>query len=108
MGVEITIHYDKDRVTLKDATILSSNAQTIIRDVMKKRDVFVHANESTIFISDDPIELLIYVNRDKVTDPSQLADGIAQTFGAWRQESAFPHIINLNVMPVEWHARLGV
>lgn len=108
MGVMINLYFDEQIVTPHEANRLLGTIQAIVKDVMNKQDVFALSVSPLQFLSSDPIELFVQVNALKITDVAELADGLSEEIKAWRSTNNFPHPINLNVIPVEWHSRLGL
>lgn len=108
MGAMITIAYDSDKVSSDEATQLATNLQLLVTEVMGEKDIFVYADEKPIVVAADPIEVFIQVNEQKLTDPTDLVDKVAEKLSAWKAENNFQQTINLNVIPVIWHSKIGI
>ena len=108
MGALINIDYDSQIVSTEQAELLTINMQSIVASAMKEKDVFVYANAKTIATGSDPIEVFVQVNQQKVTDPASLLEEIATALSSWRVQANFEQPINLNVMPVIWHSKIGI
>ena len=108
MGAMVTIKYDASKVTDEETTVLARAIQEQAAEIMEEDDVFVYAEKALIIIRADPIEVFIQVNTHKVSDPADLLGKVSKSLSAWKQQSNFMHSINLNVIPVEWHAKFGI
>ena len=108
MGVMINLYFNEQFVSPAEATVLIDGVQTLVKRVMNKQDVFAFAINTSNFLSNDPIELFVQISALKISDAGGLADKLSEAITAWRTGNSFPHPINLNVVPVEWHARLGL
>jgi len=108
MGAMITIHYDGKVVSEDEARTLAEAAQQLIAEVIKEKDVFVYATAAPITIGADPIEILVQVNQQKVPDPEALTQRITAALSNWKRQTDFKQPLNLNVIPVDWHYKIGV
>jgi hypothetical protein len=108
MGAMITIRYDTGKVTDDEAIMLAKATQVIVAEILEVKDVFVYADKALIVASADPIETFVQVNAQKTPDPAALLQDIIEKLADWKQQHNFAHPINLNVIPVEWHAKFGV
>ncbi len=108
MGAMINISYDSHKVSSEEATQLATSLQLLAREVMGEKDVFVYADAKPITIGADPIEVFIQVNEQKLTNPAGLMDEVAGKLNIWKEQSNFQHLINLNVIPVIWHSKIGI
>lgn len=107
MGAMIVIHYDNTVVAKDRMGELSNHLQRIVKDVMATKDVFVYANTAQITIA-DPIEVFIQVNTNEVPDPSVVVNAIVERLSSWKHDTGFITPVNLNVIPVQWHYKIGV
>jgi hypothetical protein len=107
MGAMVTIRYVKE-VTDEEATTLGNALQTVVAKAIEEKDVFIYADKTLIVVGADPIEVFVQVNAQKVSDPAALMTKISEDLAVWKTQNNFAHPINLNVMPVEWHAKFGV
>ena len=107
MGAMVTIRYING-VTDEEVTTLSNALRTVVAKAIEEKDVFIYADEALIVVGSDPIEVFIQVNAQKVSDASALMNTIAEDLAAWKAQNNFAHPINLNVIPVEWHAKFGI
>ena len=108
MGAMVTIRYDGGKVASEEAAALASIMRKLVTEAVKVKDVFVYADEALLAIGVDPIEVFVQVNAQKTSDPAALMDKITQTLTVWKQQNNFAHPINLNIIPVEWHAKFGI
>jgi len=108
MGVMITIYYHNQALLHDEAQFLTTGLQSVVSTVMEKKDVFAIANHDQYAAASNPIEVFVQVNRAKIDNPADLTEKIAAALIAWKQNNNFDYQINLNVMPVEWHAKLGI
>jgi hypothetical protein len=107
MGAMVTIRY-VNGVSDEEAATLGHVVQAILVKAMEEKDVFVYADKALIAVGADPIEVFVQVNAHKVSDPAALMNDILESLIDWKKQSSFPHSINLNVIPVEWHAKFGI
>ena len=107
MGAMITIKYASS-VEAADIEVLAHGLKSLIEEAIGENDVFIYAETSTIAVGIEPIEVFVQVNERKAADPEHLTSAIAEQFSAWKQESNFSQTINLNVIPVQWHSRIGL
>ena len=108
MGAMITIHYDDTVIARDEVRTLSEAIHQIVREVMAVNDVFVYAYTAQVLVGADPIEVFIQVNASKVSDVPRVIDLVTARLTAWKQQSEFSVPINLNVIPVEWHYKIGI
>lgn len=108
MGAMINIAYDINSVSDNEATQLATAIQKIVMEAMGEKDVFVYADAKPITVAADPIEVFIQVNGQRITEPLGLMEEITKKLGAWKQQSNFRRLINLNIIPVIWHSKIGV
>lgn len=108
MGAMITIQYDGKVVSEDEAHTLAEATQQLVTGVIEEKDVFVYATAAPITIAADPIEILVQVNQRKVPDPEALTQKIAAALSGWKQKTNFKQPLNLNVIPVDWHFRIGI
>lgn len=104
----IHIYYDDQVVSRTEAQSLTTGVQLLVAEVMNKKDVFAFTNHDDLKAGSDPIEVFVQVNAAKITDPARLAEQIAAAITIWKQANNFVHPVNLNVIPVTWHAKLGL
>jgi hypothetical protein len=107
MGAMITIKYASS-VEAADIEVLANGLKPLVEEAISENDVFVYTETFKFAVGIEPIEVFIQVNGREVTDPEQLTETIAGAFSAWKQESKFSQPINLNVIPVQWHFRVGL
>lgn len=108
MGAMITVQYDGKVVSDDEAHILAEAAQELVVKVLGEKDVFVYATAAPITIGADPIEILVQVNEWKVRNADSLTERIASKLAVWKQQSNFKQPINLNLIPVDWHYKIGI
>lgn len=108
MGAKINIAYDSNIVGDEDIAKLSRDLPALVSRAMNAGDVFLYVDHSHASVGVDPIEIFIQVNHDKVTDPAALLDTVVSEIRTWKQESGFEHLVNVNVIPVEWYSEIGI
>lgn len=108
MGAMINIAYDTKSVSNDEAAQLAISIQSLVVEVMGEKDVFVYADAKPITVATDPIEVFIQVNAQKLADPTDLMAEVAEKLGTWKQGNNFQHPMNLNVIPVTWHSKIGI
>ncbi len=105
----ITIIYDAQAVSNENADALTKSLQQIISNVMATEDVFfVYTNAPQKSAAIEPIEIFVQVNKAKVADPAKLTEDISAQLAVWKQQNDFKLPVNINVIPVEWHFKIGV
>ncbi len=107
MGAMITIKYTSS-VEAADIDVLANGLKTLVEEVIGENDVFIYAETPSFAVGIEPIEVFVQVNGREVPDPEQLTQAIAEKFSAWKQKNTFNQSINLNVIPVQWHFRIGL
>lgn len=108
MGALINIDYNPHVVKEDEATILAKSIHVLVTDAMGEKDVFVYANSKHTTVGADPIEIFIQVNQQKMVDPEGFMKSVSEKIVAWKQQSDFRQPINLNVIPVTWHSKIGI
>lgn len=107
MGAMITIKYASS-VNAADIEVLANGLKSLVEEAIGENDVFIYTETSSFAVGIEPIEVFVQVNGCEVTDAEQLTETIAEKFAAWKQKSSFSQSINLNVIPVQWHFRIGL
>ena len=108
MGAMINIAYDSHRVSADEATQLATSLQLLVMEAMGEKDVFVYADAKSITVAADSIEVFVQVNEQKLSDPADLMDTVAEKLNIWKKGNNFQQPINLNVIPVIWYSKIGV
>lgn len=108
MGAMVTIKYDNSRVTNPETKTLSEGVKTLIEELLGESDVFLYADSSDITIGADPIEVFIQVNSKNVLNLDKLLSNLVEKLSIWKQQNNFDLPINLNIIPVVWHSKIGV
>ena len=108
MGAMITIIYDEKIVLKSEVETMSRDIQAMTSQIMGAKDVFVYTNKVELAFAIDPIEVFIQVNEAKTPSPAKLINEIAEGLAIWKSENKFSYPINLNVIPVVWHAKFGI
>jgi hypothetical protein len=108
MGVMINIYYDKQTIPSDEMQHLAEGMRQIVSEVMAKKDVFVLVSHNDFASTGNNVEVFVQVNTLKVTNVAELTDKIAEAITTWKQENSVRYSINLNVIPVVWHAKLGL
>jgi hypothetical protein len=108
MGAMITIKYEAQKVTDDEAATLAQDIQSLVAEEIGEKDVFVYAEKAAIVSGADPIEVFVQVNSRKITNSAGLTDAIATRLVDWKKRSGFSWPLNLNVIPVEWHSKVGL
>lgn len=104
----IRMEYDDSKVSRDDAFKLASAVQKIVADVTEIEDVAVYANSATIKVKVSPIEIFIEMSAYLAPDLPALLNAVKAPLGAWKEETNFPHIINLTVIPMTWKFETGI
>ena len=107
MGAMITIKY-ASLVELADIEALAHGLKPLVEEAIGENDVFIYADTPSVAVGIEPIEVFIQVNGREVTDPEHLTGTIAEKLAMWKQENSFSQPINLNVIPVQWHFKIGL
>jgi hypothetical protein len=108
MGAMITIHCDSDKVTNEQASLLAKNVIELVAEELDDQDVFVYVDSVETQIAAAPIEVVVQVNKHKVSDPTIVLDNVAAGLKTWKGSIGFSLPINLNVIPVEWYSQVGI
>lgn len=108
MGAMITICYDADTVSVEDSTILSKGVRDLVAAVIGDSDVFVYADSAVVRVDVAPIEIFVQLNAANEPDSELVNKQLAARLAEWKSRSNFPHVINLNIMPVAWHSTIGI
>jgi hypothetical protein len=108
MGAMVRIICDAEVVAAQEAKDLAEGLQKLIVQVIQEDDVFVYVEQPALIVAADPIEIFVQVNQQDVADPAELTERIASELAAWSEQTNFPHKVNLNVVPVNWHFKVGI
>ena len=107
MGAMVTIKYTAS-LEETQAQTLAKGLKSLVEEAIGGSDVFVYADAARIAVGAEPLEVFIQVNSNKITDPTQLINDIADRLAEWKRQNSFEHLINLNVIPVQWHSKIGI
>ena len=107
MGAFIRILTDDSVVTETESRDLAQNMRKIVVKAVTEEDVFVYLDPSKAILA-DPIEVFIQVNAAKTADSQELLNAIALEISSWKSNNNFKQPVNINVIPVEWYAKIGV
>jgi hypothetical protein len=108
MGAMITIEYDDEVVSKDEIETLAESTRLIVIEETGIKDVFVYANSAQIKINVAPVEIFIQAKPNKLPDPDAIVESIAARLISWKQTNEFSHKLNVTVMPVDWHLKLGI
>ena len=104
----IRVEYDNAIVSEAEASLLCDTMQKVVAEATNIEDVFVYGNSSHIKVAIAPIEAWVEMSADKVGDAEVLAGNIRTALGAWKDQTDFPHPINLTLIPMNWRLELGI
>ena len=104
----IRLDYDSDKVSQAEATALSEAAQKIVSEATGIEDVFVYGNSSEIKLKVAPVEIFVEMSAQKIADADKLIAEIKSRLAEWKQQSKFPHPINLTLIPMQWKVEVGI
>lgn len=108
MGAKVNIVVNSEIVTNEEVLSLSNIIPELVTQAMNAEDVFLYADTTDYSVGIDPIEIFIQVNVAKVEQPEELLELIAEKVQTWKADVGFKHPINLNVIPVVWHAKIAI
>ncbi len=104
----IRLDYDDEKLSKGEVLILSQAIQKIVSETTHIEDVFVYANSSQIKVKIAPIEIFVQMSADKIKDVDNLVDEIKSKLSVWKKKTAFPHLINLTFIPMDWKIEIGI
>ena len=104
------IRLDLDDAIVSDAesTALSEAVRKIIIEATKIDDVFVYGNAARIKVAIAPIELFIQMSDHKIADEKALFEEIKSKLHGWKDQSNFPHKINMTFIPMHWYIGIDI
>ncbi len=104
----INIEYDNKKLNKETVLALSKAMQRIVSETTKIEDVFVYANSAQVKVKVAPIEIFVQMSAQKIKDEDQLMDQIKTKLSSWKKKNAFPHLINLTLIPMKWKIEIGI
>ena len=104
----VHIEYDNKKIDEKSALDLSKAAHELVSSITEIEDVPVYTNASQITVEISPVEIFVRLSAHKIADPDKLVAELKDAFAKWRQESKFPHPINLTLIPMDWKIEIGI
>ncbi len=108
MGAMISIKHD---VNIHSPELVQTLFEGLIQAVsvaIDSKDVFGFMESAAHSRAVDSIEVFVLVNDSKTPDPEAVVVRISEEFGAWKQANGVELKINLNVIPVKWHYKIGI
>ncbi|HET9411761.1 MAG TPA: hypothetical protein VFO38_02850 [Candidatus Saccharimonadales bacterium] len=103
----IRVEYDNAVVSEANAQALCRAAQKAVADVPGIKEVFVYGNASHIKINVAPVEVWVEFSAH-IIDTNEFSSAIRKNLADWKQQSEFPHPINLTIIPMQWKLELGI
>jgi len=104
----IGVEYDNAIVAEDEARALCIAAQKAVIEATGIKETFVYGNTAHIKIDVAPVEIWVEMSAHKVHDAETLAKDIRNNLSNWKNETTFPHLINLTLTPVEWKLELDI
>jgi predicted lipoprotein len=104
----IRIEFDDVKVSDSEALAASKAIRDIVSEETNIQDVFVYANTAKIKIQIAPIEVFIEMSDHKIDDVDILFDKFKNKISFWKKAVAFPHPINLTLIPMRWKVETGI
>lgn len=104
----IRIDFDNEKLSKDDILELSNATQKIVSEITGIEDTFVYANSSQIKIKVAPIEIYVQLSAHKIKDQDELFESIKKRLSVWKKNKAFPHTINLTLMPMNWKFEVDI
>ncbi len=104
----IRIEYDDKKLRKAEVLALSKAVQKIVSEVTRIQDVFVYANSAQIKVKVTPIEIFVQISENKVKNLDELMKEVKTRILNWKKKNAFPHKINLTIVPMKWKFEIGI
>ncbi len=104
----VRVEFNDTIVSNADAQFLCEAAQKIVANVTGIADVFVYGNSSQIKVKVAPIEVWVEMSDYKIADAEELTNRLKTEFHDWKDETQYPHPINLTLIPMSWKVEIDV
>ena len=104
----IRVEYDDVVVAEDEARALCTAAQEAVIKATGIKETFVYGNAARIKIDTAPIEIWVEMSAYKIDDIEIVAKDIRNLVSGWKHKAAFPHPINLTLMPMQWKLELDI
>ncbi len=104
----INIEYDGDIVTNEEMQKLADATHEIVSRITAIEDVPVYAHSAQVKCQIAPIEIFIRLSAHKIKDANALTAEIKQNLSAWKHEKAYPHPINMTLIPMNWNIEIDI
>lgn len=98
----IKVKYDDAVLTETEANALCLAAQKIVKEATGIEETFVYGNSAHIKVDIPPVEVLVEMSSHKIDDEDALLKKMSDDLRAWKEETSFPHLINLALIPMHW------
>lgn len=108
MGALVTILYNGNVVDETLAETLTADIRQIVQASIGDDDVFVYTTKASVAAGIDPVEIFVQINKHKVASPEELVDLIGGQLADWKTQNNCTVALNLNILPVEWYAKVGI
>lgn len=108
MAPLINIEYDNAHASEKQMRELSEHVRDVVSETTGIKDVFVYTNTATIKVQVAPVEIFVRMTAAKIEDRETLVETIKKELSAWKEETDFPHPINLTLIPMDWNIEIGI
>jgi len=103
----IRIEYDSRVASEDEIRDLADNIQVIVAEKTGIKEVFVYGNAPHICLKADPVEIFIEMTASKI-ESDTLFDDIKTALKEWKNQSGFPHPMNLTLTPMHWQLEIGI
>ena len=104
----INIEYDNEHASEKQMRELSEYVRNVVAEKTKIKDVFVYTNTAKIKVQIAPVEIFVRMTASKIEDRKTLVAAIKEKLLEWKEETSFPHPINLTLIPMDWNIEIGI
>jgi hypothetical protein len=104
----LKVEYDDAVLTETEARDLCLASQKIVKQVTGIEATFVYGNPAHIKIDVPPVEVWVEMSEHKIQDSDALLQQIGEALQAWKQETSYPHPINLVLVPMSWKIQFDI
>ncbi len=104
----VRIDWDNEKLEKEMVLTLSEAVHKIVSETTGIADVPVYANSSEIKVKAAPVEIFVQMSAHKIKDVDVLVGEIKSKLSAWKQETSFPHPINLTFIPMDWKIEIDI
>jgi hypothetical protein len=104
----IKVNYDDAVLSDAEAESLCRASVRIVKGVTGIEETFAYGHAARINIDVPPVEVLVEMSAHKIEDGDTLVKTIRRELEEWKREQAFPHKINLGLIPMNWKMEFDV